>query len=178
MPNYRRMLVEGGTWFFTVNLANRGSSLLVNQIDALKAAIEGTQRRFPFKVDALVVLPDHLHTIWTLPEGDSDFSVRWAQIKIRFSKSRPDAETRSASRMKRGERGIWQRRFWEHMIRDERDFNDHVDYCRIDPVKHGLVPRAIDWPHSTIHRDYLPELANVDLGRALALHAERFGDRP
>ncbi len=109
--------------------------------------------RFPFSIDAFVVLPDHIHAVWTLPFGDTGISVRWRLIKSHFSKSVADVEPVSASRSARKERGIWQRRFWDHAIRDEADFWRHVDYCYINPVKHGHVKRVADWPYSSFHRD-------------------------
>jgi len=144
MPNYRRAFVSGGCWFFTVNLFDRQSRLLVDHIDALPEAVRGTPRRFPFRIDAMVVLPDHMHAVWTLPDGDCDFPVRWRLIKVRFSKSIPKGEWLPEARRERGERGIWQRRYWEHLIRDERDYAHHIDYCWFNPVKHGLVANVED----------------------------------
>jgi putative transposase len=109
--------------------------------------------RLSFTIDAFVVLPDHLHAILSLPSGDSDFSTRWRLIKNRFAKALPKDERLSAVRIRRNERGIWQRRFWEHLVRDEADFTRHVEYCYINPVKHGLVTRVRDWGYSTFHRD-------------------------
>ena len=100
----------------------------------------------------MVVLPDHLHAIWTMPENDGDYSMRWRMIKSMFSHSLPNDERISVSRLAKGERGIWQRRYWEHQIRDELDFQRHVDYIHINPVKHGHVQRVKDWPHSSFHR--------------------------
>ncbi|HEU5274799.1 MAG TPA: transposase [Xanthobacteraceae bacterium] len=154
MPNYRRAFAPGGCWFFTVNLLDRRSSLLTDEIDALREATAHTRKRFPFHIDAFVVLPDHLHAVWTLPPDDADFSVRWRWIKIRFARSIPKQEWLSPVRRARRERGIWQRRFWEHLIRDERDYARHVEYCYINnPLKHALVTRVCDWPHSSFHRD-------------------------
>ena len=153
MPNYRRARVGGGCWFFTVTLLDRRQTLLVDHIDALRDAVAETRRNYPFHIDAFVVLPDHLHAIWTLPDGDSDFSMRWRLIKVRFAKALPRDERLDAVRVARGERGIWQRRFWEHLIRDDTDYARHVDYCYINPVKHGLVSRVRNWPHSSFHRD-------------------------
>jgi putative transposase len=153
MPNYRRAFVPGGCWFFTVNLLDRRKTLLADQIEALCDATRWTRERYPFHVDAFVVLPDHLHAVWTLPPDDADFSVRWRMIKTRFAKSVPKGEALTLVRRARGERGIWQRRFWEHLIRDETDYARHVEYCYINPVKHGLVTRVRDWPHSSFHRD-------------------------
>jgi putative transposase len=162
MPNYRRALIPGGCWFFTVNLKDRRRRLLVEHIEALRAAMRRTRANHPFTIDAIVVLPDHLHAVWTLPTGDCDFSVRWRLIKIGFAKSIPRTEFRSNVRIARGERAIWQRRFWEHLIRDEEDFRRHLDYCYINPVKHGLVTRVRDWPHSSFHRDVQASLFPLD----------------
>ena len=152
MTGYRRNFVAGGCFFFTVNLADRRRRLLTENIDALRAALRETQRHHPFSIDAIVMLPDHLHTVWTLPEGDADFSTRWRLIKTSFSRSLPTMEPVSGSRAAKGERGIWQRRYWEHTIRDEKDFERHIDYVHINPVKHGLVTRVSDWPYSSFRR--------------------------
>jgi putative transposase len=149
---YRRANVAGATYFFTVNLAERRTGLLVEHIDALREALRRVKRTHPFGIDALVVLPDHLHALWTLPQDDADFATRWMLIKGGFSRQIPASEYRSPSRVAKGERGIWQRRYWEHLIRDERDFARHVDYIHFNPVKHGLVTCAVDWPYSSIHR--------------------------
>jgi putative transposase len=153
MPNYRRAFVPGGCWFFTVNLLDRWQSLLVDHIASLREAVAATRQAYAFTIDAIVVLPDHLHAVWTLPPGDSDFSTRWRLIKSRFARTLPRRERLSAVRVARHERGIWQRRFWEHLIRDEADYARHVEYCYINPVRHGLVARVRDWPHSSFHRD-------------------------
>jgi len=121
MPDYRRNRMPGATYFFTVNLLDRQVDLLVKHIDLLREAIRGARRRSPFIIDAWVVLPDHMHCLWTLPEDDSDFSGRWREIKKAFSKSLSITELRSPVMVCRGERGIWQRRYWEHTIRDDRD---------------------------------------------------------
>ncbi len=152
MPTYRRNFVAGGSYFFTVNLANRRFRLLTENIDLLRAAFRYTRQRHPFAIEAIVVLPDHLHTIWTMPEGDSDFAVRWAIMKARFSRALRKGEPVSASRRRRRERGIWQRRYWEHTIRDEDDFARHVDYIHFNPVKHGHVESVGAWPFSSFHR--------------------------
>jgi putative transposase len=149
---YRRAGVPGASYFFTVNLAERSRTLLVDHADVLRAVIREVRSRHPFRIDAMVVLPDHLHAIWTLPEKDKDFSIRWMLIKSGFSRRLPTGERRNRSRMAKGERGIWQRRFWEHLIRDEKDYERHVDYIHYNPVKHGYVTRPVDWPHSSIHR--------------------------
>jgi putative transposase len=122
MPDYRRNRVPGGTFFFTVNLLDRRSTLLVARIDALRGAVRRVRIRAPFHIDAWVVLPDHMHCLWTLPQGDCDFPGRWRAIKTAFSKALPIGEWRSPVMESRGERGIWQRWYWEHTIRDDRDF--------------------------------------------------------
>ena len=152
MTNYRRSRIAGASYFFTVNLADRSQTLLTDHIGLLRSAFEYTRERHPFIVDAIVVLPEHIHAIWTLPEGDSDFALRWRLIKTVFSRGLPLGEHRSGSRERKGERGIWQRRYWEHLIRDEADFSRHVDYIHINPVKHGLVPQVAAWPYSSFHR--------------------------
>lgn len=152
MTAYRRNFVPGRSYFFTVNLADRRSRLLVDNIELLRAAFRTTRRRHPFTIDATAVLPDHLHTIWTLPEGDSDFAGRWQLIKGGFSRRLPRQEPVSASRVSKRERGIWQRRYWEHTLRDEDDLARHIDYIHFNPVKHRLVERVRDWPFSSFHR--------------------------
>jgi putative transposase len=152
MPDYRRNRMPGGTYFFTVNLLERNSTLLVTHIDALREAVRKVRARHPFHINAWVVLPDHMHAVWTLPAEDADYSGRWRSIKIAFAKALPTTERLSPVRAVKGERGIWQRRFWEHTIRDEQDYAAHVDYVHINPVKHGLVACVRDWPHSSFHR--------------------------
>jgi putative transposase len=149
---YRRANVAGGTYFFTVNLAERQRTLLVDQVDVLREVMREVKRRHPFHIDAMVILPDHLHAIWTLPAGDSNFATRWMLIKAGFSRRIVPGERRNQSRVQKGERGLWQRRYWEHLIRDERDYARHVDYIHYNPVKHGHVTHAADWPYSSIHR--------------------------
>lgn len=153
MPNFRRVFIPGGTWFFTVNLLERDRTLLVDHVGELRHSIFRVKRRYPFRIEALVALPDHLHAIWTLPPGDSNFPLRWRLIRSAFSRTIPKDERRSEVRVRRGERGLWQRRYWEHSIRDQHDFKQHVAYCYLNPVKHGYVASPAAWPHSTIHRD-------------------------
>ena len=149
---YRRADVAGGTYFFTVNLAERKRTLLVDHVDLLRDVFRRVKQRHPFHIDAMVILPDHLHALWTLPAGYADFPTRWMLIKAGFSRGIAKDERRNPSRLKKGERGIWQRRYWEHLIRDDRDYEKHVDYIHYNPVKHGNVKRASDWPYSSIHR--------------------------
>ena len=142
MANYRRVWVPGGTYFFTVNLLERNRRLLVEHVDLLRIAFAQARTVRPFDVTAAVVLPDHLHCVWQLPPGDADNAARWKSIKAAFSRSLPRGERRSARRVEKGERGIWQRRYWEHTIRGDRDFEKHVDYIHWNPVKHGHVAQA------------------------------------
>ncbi len=153
MPDYRRYRVPGGCYFFTVNLLERfPNDTLVRHVDLLRGVVRDVRRRWPFRIDGWVVLPDHLHCIWTLPAGDADFTTRWRLIKAGFAKHLPKTEHRSRVRVSRCERGIWQRRFWEHTIRDERDYASHMDYLHFNPVKHGHVRRVVDWPYSSFAR--------------------------
>jgi putative transposase len=153
MPNYRRFRVLGGSYFFTVNLLERyPNDLLVHHVDSLREAVRKVRQDLPFHIDAWAVLSDHLHAVWTLPAGDDDFTLRWRLIKQRFSRSLPTTERRSSVRLARGERGIWQRRFWEHAIRNEEEYAAYLDYVHINPVKHGHAARVAGWPYSSFHR--------------------------
>lgn len=164
MSRYRRLRVPGARYFFTVVLQDRRSTLLTDHIDALRGAYAATLADMPVFSDAIVILPDHLHAVWTLPDGDSDYPERWRKIKHRFTRSLGAgigrSATRSPSKIRKRDAGLWQRRYWEHMIRDEADYRAHVAYCWGNPVKHGLVHRAVDWPYSSIHRDI--RLGRVD----------------
>ena len=152
MSNYLRPRIPGASVFFTVALADRSQDALVAKIGTLRDAVRATMDERPFRIDAWVVLPDHLHAVWTLPEGDADYATRWRLIKARFSRQLPMGPRR-LSHQARQERGIWQRRFWEHHIRNQEEFAAHIRYCWINPVMHGLVERAEDWPYSSVHRD-------------------------
>jgi len=169
MPRYIRARLPGGSYFFTVALADRKSDLLLRHIDALRTALVSVRQERPFDLDAIVVLPEHLHCIWTLPMDDAGFRVRWQMIKSRFSRAIPE---QGSVQGRKGERGIWQRRYWEHLIRDETEFERHVDYIHFNPVKHGFVDRAADWPHSSFLRfvargTYLPSWAAAEPTRQL-----------
>jgi putative transposase len=174
MVRYRRNFVPGGTFFFTVTLADRRSSVLVEHIAVLRAAFRVTRSERPFAIDAIVVLPDHLHTIITLPSYDSDFSGRWRRIKSYFT--RRIATQDEKLRNQRGEYALWQRRFWEHTVRDEADFSRHVDYIHYNPVKHGLVSCARDWPYSSFHRYVRRGLLPHDWGGAVDDGRGDFGE--
>ena len=177
MTGYRRNFIAGGCFFFTVNLAERRLRLLTEHIDELRNALRKVRRQHPFTIDAMVVLPDHLHGVWTLPEGDADFATRWRLIKSTFSRSLPAGERISGSRAAKGERGIWQRRYWEHTVRDESDFARHVDYIHINPVKHGLVTRVRDWPFSSFHRMVRLGVYPEDWAGAAVIEDTDFGER-
>lgn len=175
MPKYRRPKITGACVFFTVKLAQPGSALLTDEVDRLREAVRQTRKERPFAIDAWVVMPDHLHCVWTLPAGDRDFSTRWGAIKSRFTRSlrddgrvgfHPTAAKRlghpvgwnptlrkSASKVSKGDSGIWQRRFWEHHIRDEAEYWAYVRYCWFNPIKHGFVLHPQDWPYSSVHFD-------------------------
>lgn len=179
MSRYTRPRIAGASVFFTVALADRASDVLVREVGVLREAARVTKRERPFVIDAWVVLPDHLHCVWTLPEGDSDYATRMAAIKARFTRDirrsgfTPTLPPRNsyganAGRVRRGgeyeervgvnpdlrgEAPVWQKRFWEHHLRDEADFRAHVRYCWVNPVKHGLVGHPGEWPYSSWHRD-------------------------
>jgi putative transposase len=163
MPQYRRAKIDGSLFFFTVVLAERSSDLLVGEIDRLRDSYRKVRQRRPFETIAICVLPDHIHAIWALPTGDSDFSTRWSLIKSGFSRGL-DSRSRSASKVAKREKGIWQRRYWEHAIRDDADLERHVDYIHFNPVKHGHVTCVADWPHSSFHRYVERGLLAADWG--------------
>jgi putative transposase len=177
MTNYRRNFVSGGSYFFTVNLADRSSRLLTDHVDLLRTAFRYARVRHAFTIDAVVILPDHLHAIWSLPEGDADFATRWRHIKAVFSRALPACERISDSRLRKGERGIWQRRYWEHTLCDERDFSRHVDYIHFNPVKHDLVTRVEDWPYSSFHRMVRLGVYAKDWGGDPSESGATFGER-
>ncbi|MCK5270179.1 MAG: transposase [Sedimentisphaerales bacterium] len=157
MTDYRRAKFEGGFYFFTVVTYNRRPFLTHDLArDCLRQVWRETKQKREFEVIALCLLPEHLHCVWKLPEEDCDYSGRWAAIKSGFSRrylsSGGIEGSQSDSRIKKRERGIWQRRFWEHQIRDEKDLQRHVDYTHYNPVKHGLVKELEDWPWSTYHK--------------------------
>jgi putative transposase len=176
MVKYRRNFLPGGTYFFTVTLADRRSEALVDNIDALRGAFRVARRERPFAIDAVVVLPDHLHVIFTLPSNDADFSGRWRRIKGHFSRGLIDAATR-LQRRPNGDLALWQRRFWEHTIRDEDDFARHVDYIHFNPVRHGLVSHVRDWPHSSFHRYVREGLLPDDWAGDVTGDVGGFGER-
>ena len=174
MVNYRRSRIAGGTFFFTVNLLDRQKTLLVDHIDLLRQLVIDVRVKLPFVVDAMVLLPDHWHAVWTMPPDDTRYAERLRLIKARFTKQLLKAGVNIA-KDNRGEYKLWQKRYWEHTIRDDQDFENHVNYVHINPVKHGYIARAIDWPHSTIHR----YVANGTLPKDWACEPDKgdFGER-
>jgi putative transposase len=157
MSDYRRNFIRGGTYFFTV-VTHERRPILTTEIgrSSLREALTDENCKRPFGLVASVLLPDHFHAIWTLPRGDSDFSIRWARIKSNFTRlyleSGGDEGTSTSSRKRHSERAIWQRRFWEHTCRDEDDLKRCVDYLHWNPVKHGLVQSVGEYPWSSFHR--------------------------
>lgn len=181
MPHYIRARIPGGTFFFTVVTFQRRSILATKEnIRTLTRAIYQVQSQYPFTLDALVALPDHLHALWTLPEGDGDYGKRWGLIKAMFSKGiKGDSFQKdiNPSRLKRRETTVWQRRFWEHAIRDDEDFQKHFDYIHYNPMKHGLVGNVIDWPYSTFHRYVKQGFYSDDWGAGISFKPEeKFGE--
>ena len=152
MPNYRRTRIAGGTYFFTVVTFRRLPLLASSSaISALRSSFEAVMTRHPFTVEAMVIMPDHLHCIWTLPDGDHDFSTRWRLVKAGFSRAcqRSPAEQIPWSLLRKREKDVWQQKLWEHCIRDDMDFNAHCDYIHYNLVKHGLAQSPAEWQHST-----------------------------
>ncbi len=171
MPDFCRYYVPGGTYFFTVVTADRRPILMVpGALPALKAAFAEVAGRWPFVLDALVILPNHLHAMWTLPDGDSDFSRRWAVIKKTFTKARladgAGEAGRTPAQIRERRRGIWQRRFWEHLVRDEEDWRQHLNYIHYNPVWHELVAAPVDWRQSTFRRWVRAGVYDRDWGRS------------
>jgi putative transposase len=176
MVQYRRNFVPGGTFFFTVTLDDRQSSALVDHVALLRAAFRKTRSKWPFTIDAIVVLPDHLHAIMTLPDRDSDFSSRWRGIKSAFTRSLV-AAGEPLSRDHRGEYSLWQKRFWEHTIRDDGDFERCADYIHFNPVKHRLVLSRAAWPFFSLHRYVRADVLPRDWGGSGVTEHGNFGER-
>ena len=166
---------HGGTFFFTVTLADRSSNLLIEEIVRLRQAYRIVQERRPFETIAICVLPDHIHAVWTLPDKDPDFATRWNLIKGGLSRG-VAAQPRPQNQISRREKGIWQRRYWEHAIRDEVDLERHVDYIHFNPVKHGYVSRVCDWPHSSFARYVAGGLLPSDWGGDMKEIRGKFGE--
>lgn len=176
MSRYRRNYIEGGTFFFTVKLADPKSRLLLEHIDLLREAYAFVQKRHPFETVAICVMPNHLHAVWTLPDGDSNYSLRWRLIKTRFSHHFAASNVLSASKQRRHEKGIWQRRFYEHTVRDKADLQRIIDYVHFNPVKHGFSACVKDWPFSSFHRFVRDGLLPPDWGGTAATQIMSFGE--
>ncbi len=181
MPNYRRSAVLGATYFFTV-VTHRRQPILINPEarTVLRQVIDEVRQQHPFTIDAWVLLPDHMHCFWTLPDSDADYSRRWGMIKAGFTKQVKSLFQHDAwvgrSRQRHREGAIWQRRFWEHQIRDEVDFQRHVDYIHFNPVKHGWVAEVNAWPYSTFHRYVSEGVYPKDWGSGFNTPDEGFGE--
>jgi REP-associated tyrosine transposase len=180
MSEYRRVHIPGGAYFFTVKTFERKPVLTHEHYRiALRETITEVRGRLPFDSLAWVLLPDHIHTIWKLPEGDVDYSLRWSLIKQHVTRKcaeRTQEVLVSQSRQKRREGTIWQRRFWEHLIRDDRDFRRHIDYIHYNPVKHGYVSKVVDWPHSTFHRFVRNGVYPTDWASVDEITASNYGE--
>jgi putative transposase len=175
MSQYRRARVNASSFFFTVVLADRSSTLLVDEIDRLRNVYRTVRERRAFDTVAICILPDHIHAIWAMPEGDTDFSIHWNLVKGGFSRGL-EQRPRSPSKIVKREKGIWQRRYWEHAIRDEADLERHIDYIHFNPVKHGHVTRVSDWQHSSFHRYVERGLLTKDWGGDMKEMAGSFGE--
>ena len=164
MTNYRRVYSPNGTYFFTINLNNRNSQHLTDNIDLLRKAFKKVKSQHSFTINAITVLPEHLHCVLTFHDVNQNYSTLIRLIKSYFSRGISSTESITPSRANKKERGIWQRRFWAHLILSEEDFRRHIDYCYYNPVKHGYVSRVCDWPFSSFHRDVKRGLFSVDWG--------------
>ena len=177
MPEYRRITGSCTLWFFTVVTHRRQTVLCEPAVrDALRDALDAVRARYPFDIDAMVLMPDHLHTIWRLPLDDVDYGRRWSLCKSAVTKASMCASSSSSSRGTRNEGSLWQRRFWAHAIVDERDYERHADYIHFNPVKHGLVSSVKDWPHSSFHRWVREGRYDLNWARAMEGDDGRFGE--
>ena len=178
MPNYIRNQKSGAAYFFTINLYDRQSDLLITHINELRQAYQKVQQTMPFTTDAIVILPDHIHALWTLPDNDTDYPTRIRLFKSHFTRQLPAhlKHTNNRSRKRQKESGIWQRRYWEHTIQDDMDFNRHMDYIHYNPVKHAHAASPADWEYSTFRREV--KSGHYDLDWAGSDGAELdFGER-
>ena len=165
MVNYRRDFTQGGMYFFTLVLQDRSKDYLVRYIDLFRVAYTETLERYPFKSIAICILPDHIHLIMQLPENDDNYSARIAFLKTKFTQKLPlHCKQPNESQQKRREKGVWQRRFWEHLIRNCEDLSNHLDYIYYNPVKHGYVISVKDWQYSSFHRDVKKGIYPEDWG--------------
>lgn len=167
MDTCRRNFTPGASYFFTVTLRDRASSLLVDYVDDLREATRSVKDERPFDIDAIVIMPEHLHAIWTLPPNDVDYSIRWREIKTRFARRIPYYQY---------EGGVWQARFWEHTLRDPSEMENHIDYIHYNPVKHGYVDNVADWPYSSFHRHVRQGNYSSDWAGTAECEAENYGE--
>lgn len=179
MRRYTRADAPGATYFFTVTLQDRGARYLVDHVAELRECIRVVKQRHPFEIEAMVVLPEHLHALWRMPAEDADFAMRWRLVKQSFTQRLAERgllePTAAETRGRKRERSLWQRRFWEHQIQGDDDFARHVDYIHFNPVKHGWVLRARDWPYSSLHRYVRAGVLPADWGISAAIEGE-FGE--
>ncbi len=177
MSRYRRSQIVGGTYFFTVALRDRHSKLLIDRIQELRHAYRRANELHPFTTIAICILPEHIHAIWQLPPNDANYALRWSIIKSLFSRQFEASQDRSASKIRQREKGIWQRRYWEHQIRNEIDLNRHIDYIHANPVKHGYVSAVKDWEYSSFHRYVREGTLPLDwMGAADDMTDRQFGE--
>lgn len=173
MTHYRRLLIPGATYFFTVRLERRGATLLTDHIESLRYAYAKAVQDYPVTCHAMVVLPDHLHAVWTEPDGGVWYSERWRRLKARFSHAIPQPDTPRQSLADKREKGIWQRRFYEHAIRNEEEFHRALDHCENNPVRHGLVSSANLWPYSSFAKGAISTAAMQIRERPMALQGSQ-----
>ena len=183
MPNYRRVIIEGGIYFFTLTTNNRQKIFLSSSArDIFLEAVNHVMNFHPFSTEAYCILPDHIHLLWRMPEEDANYSTRISEIKKRFSKEfcakYPSIVKRNEFQVNRGESGVWQRRFWEHYIRDETDLNNHINYIHFNPVKHGIVRQVRDWPSSSFFNYARSGHYQIDWGEGYQVAQEKchFGE--
>ena len=170
---YRRARIRGGTYFFTVITYKRRKIFCdPENIELLRSAFRRVIKLYPFKIDTFILVPDHLHCIWTLPEGDKDYPARWRLIKTFFTKRCQDhyKQIQSESRIKKKEQAIWQRRYWEHLIRDEEDLRKHVEYIHYNPVKHEWARAPLDWQYFSFHRYVRDGIYDESWGARMEIH--------
>ncbi len=178
MSYYRRNQQAGATYFFTLCLRDRKSRILVDYIDVLRLAYRKTQRKKPFITEAIVILPDHIHALWTMPTEDDDYPSRVRLFKSHFTRQLPVVmkQTDNKNRQTHKQTGIWQLRYWEHTIRDEYDFINHANYIHYNPIKHGYVKNVADWKYSTFHRYVKKGLYEKDWGSGIEEIVGEFGE--
>jgi putative transposase len=175
MVRYRRNLIPGATYFFTVALQDRRATTLVDHVDLLRSSFAKVRSAQPFRIEALVVLPEHLHALITMPPGDSNYPRLWRRLKGHFTQH-VAASGVPVPRFGDGRYALWQRRYWEHTIRDAKDFERHVDYIHFNPVKHGWVRSVADWPHSSFHRFVRKGVLAQDWGGTMPNYTGAFGE--